>query len=79
MHDLKKHVGALLEKAAKVNGATEAMQFAQAAVNAANAMATLHQIGQLSSPRSFTVAELEDLLERARLSPSQSVALEPAR
>lgn len=35
---MEKHVEALIKKAAEVDSASEAMQFAQAACNAANAM-----------------------------------------
>lgn len=38
MSDTKKHVEALIEKAAKAEDSGDAMRFSQAAVNAANAM-----------------------------------------
>ena len=38
---MEKHVEALIKKAAEVASASEAMQFAQAACNAANAMCAL--------------------------------------
>lgn len=37
-----KHVKALIKKAAEAESPLEAMQYAQAAVNAANALAVLH-------------------------------------
>lgn len=41
------HVHTLLEKAAKVHGGAEAMQYAQAACNAANALLALKQSAPL--------------------------------
>jgi len=41
MQDLKKHVETLIAEAAKAKDSGDAMRFAQAAVNAANAMCAL--------------------------------------
>jgi hypothetical protein len=41
LEPMEKNVEALIEKAAKATSAAEAMQFAQAACNAANAMCAL--------------------------------------
>lgn len=44
MDELKAHVKALIEKAANTQDSVMALQFSQAACNAANAMAQLQQM-----------------------------------
>ncbi len=50
MTDLKVHVEALIAKAAGEQVADQAMKFAQAALNAANAMCSLQVVANQSTP-----------------------------
>lgn len=43
MEDLKKHIEALIAKSAETAESGDAMRYSQAAVNAANAMCSLHE------------------------------------
>lgn len=44
MNDKAKEIQTLIEKAAKAEKSEDAMRFSQAAVNAANALAVLHNL-----------------------------------
>lgn len=78
MRDLKKLLGDLIEKAANADKASEAMQYAQAAANAANAVLDMSSAGLFKipeRPEEMSVPALMDLLERAKQSPTQSIPL----
>lgn len=76
MNVLKKHIEALIARAAESGQtAAVAMQYAQAAANAANAVATMDTAGMFRTPELITVGALETLLDEARKSPTGTAHL----
>lgn len=76
MTDIKKHIETLIARAAESGQtAAVAMQYAQAAANAAHAVVDMDTVGMFKPPAEMSVEALERLLDEAKQSPTQSASL----